>query len=830
MSFGLQNGVIALTPTGRIDSEFPDGNDGSGVIPSWVTPMPDLSLLQVGTAFSVDLVAVGAFIDPGSPSSELGFNYVSGDTALTAGFSFSGTVLSNSCLLVTSGAFRLVAVRNGVSVLSPPISFSIAAIAGTDTVAPTIPTNVVAVPGTVVNTIALSFDPPCDMAPGSTAASGTAHVDLLVNGVVSAPSPIVTPANALNPPTSVNIGSISSPDIPAFNQSGNDWTFSVAGTGITSTTSEQCLLADFGAFSGARKITARLNLYTSSAGTAFIGLIMHETAAAGGRFIAFGLRPSNGTVGLYVITRATPGASSSQVASQIKDANGQNIVGPVYAAIERAANGTTFKVSYSLDQSGLLPITTQTITMGTTVHIGLFGTSQSAGTDIIGTIDEVAITNDTSIAATVNATSTVSLQLRSVDVAGNTSSPSIIILGVPKQPIVTGTKKFTGGHFGNFNTAITSGGFNATAKAEMTAIAPYQNILGFHSKMEWGALEPISGPTDITAKYPKGYATGAALIQQIRDYLASMTPPRKLVIYAGTGYVNNIFPGHSDFSVFPQWLQTDSSFGPTGGAGYKVTSGGVTTTTRVTDRFGWWGASVGQGGDTCTISFSRPAVLNRFIQLWQVLGDYFDGDPMIEAVDFAENSFIRGANQLGSCPDFNLATFYAAEQTFLTAIAPHWPTTALQWQNTFENNGPDTQATMDWMMAHNFDWGSTDTRGQTYVNSNGGLPYTQGAQIMCGLLTSGSINYRDQGRLMAPEVEAPDFGAYIGGGYTPQDILNCANQTLKAHRMYWCVLTNPASTYGASFKPSAQWGTLGPFLNDPANALTHAHTRPSNFG
>ena len=221
MSFGLQNSVIALTPTGRIDSEFVNGNDGSGVVPSWVAPMPDLSSLQVGTALSIDLVAAGVFIDPGSPSSELGFNFVSGDTAQSAGFSFSGTVLSNPCTLVTSGAFRLVAVRNGVSVLSSTISFSISSAVGTDTVAPTIPTNIVAVPGSVVGTIALSFDPPCDIAPGATPASGTAHVDLLINGVASSPGPFITPANALNAPSNVNIGSISSPAIPSLTQSDN---------------------------------------------------------------------------------------------------------------------------------------------------------------------------------------------------------------------------------------------------------------------------------------------------------------------------------------------------------------------------------------------------------------------------------------------------------------------------------------------------------------------------------------------------------------------------------------------------------------------------------
>jgi hypothetical protein len=828
MAFGLQNSVIALTPTGRIDSEFPDGADGSGQKPTWVSGvLPDLSQLEVGTAFSIDLVASGAFVDPGSPNSELGFNFVSGDAALDAGFSFSGTVFSNPCVVVTTGAFRLVAVRNGISVLSDVISFSITSDQpGTDTIAPSIPTNIVASQGSAVGTVALSFDPPCDIAPSGVSASGSAHVDVLINGTVAAPSPIVTPANALAAPSNVNIGSISSPDVPSVNQAGKVWTVSAAGTGIASTASEQCLFVDFGAVSGARKIVARLQPFTSSASTALIGIMMHETAAAGGRFIAIGLRPSNGTVGLYVISRATASATSSQVATQLKDANGQNIVGPVYASILRAADGKTFTVSYSLDQSGLKVITTQTITMGTNVHIGLFCTSQSAGTDAIGLIDEVAITNGTQIVSTVTTSSTVSLQLRSVDTDNNVSDVSVLVQGVPKPPLATGRKKFTGGHWGNFNTSITGTGFTSTAKAEMAAIAPYQNIPGFHSKMEWGALEPISGPTDTSAKYPKGYATGAALIQSIIDYLGSMTPPRKLVIYAGTGYVTSTHPVSTDWSVFPQWLQTDSTFGPTGGAGYKV----GTTTTRVNTRFGWWGADVGQGGVVCTFAFSRPAVLARYIQLWQVLGDYFDSDPMIEAIDFAENSFTRGAQQLGSCPDFNLATFYQAEKDFLTAITPHWPTTGVQWQNTFENNGPDTQATMDWMMANNIDWGSTDTYGMAYVNSHGGLPYTQGAQAMCGLLTSGSNNYRDMGRLLGPEIEAPDFGAYLGGGYTAQDILNCANQILHARRLYWVVLTNAASTYGASFKPSGQWGSLGPFLNDPANALTFANVRPSNYG
>jgi len=492
-----------------------------------------------------------------------------------------------------------------------------------------------------------------------------------------------------------------------------------------------------------------------------------------------------------------------------------------------AADGKTLKVLYSLSQGGLILITTQTITMPASVHIGMFATSQSAGTDVLGTIDEFAVTNDTSVTASISSTSTVNIQLRSVDVGNNVSDPSVVIQGVPKQATVTGSKKFTGGHWANFNTPITSSGFNSTVKAEMAAIAPYQNIPGFHAKMEWGALEPIPGPTDITSKYPKGYATGAALIQSIVDYLQSLSPPRKFVPYSSLGYVTSSHPGTNDWSVFPQWLQTDSTFGPSGGAGYKLATGAIQ---RVTNRWGWWGSEdPGFAATTCTAGFSRPAVLARFIQMWQTFGDYFDSNPAIEAVDFAENSFIRGANHLGGCPDFNYTTWLQAEKDFLTAVSPHWPSTSLQWQDTFENNGADTQATLDWMMSNNFDWGSTDTFGMAYANSHGGKPYTQGAQGMCGLLTTGSLNYRDMGRLIAPEVEAPDFGAYLGGGYTKQDILLLAQTLLKCHRMYWVVLLNAESSY-SGIKAGSTWKDLGPFLNDPANALLKANTRPSNFG
>lgn len=430
-AFGLQNQRIQKTPTGRIDSDFLNGADGSDVVPAWSATVPNLNS-AVGTPISIDLIATAALVDPGSPSAEIGFYPVSGQTPQAAGFTLSGSVLSNPCAFATFGTFRFVAIRNGISVLSPSIAFAFSTASGTDNVAPTVPTSIAVAQGSAVGTISLTCDAPSDAAPASLAASGSSHIEVLVNGAVAAPpSPVVTPANALQSPTNVNIGTISSPDTPSFSQAAKVWTLSAAGTGIAATTSEQCLFVKFGSFSGAQKFVAKLDPYTSSAGTALAGLMVHETGVAGGKFIAIGLRPSNGTVGLYVESRATAAAASTQVATQINDSDGHPIVGPVYVMIERAADNKTWTVSYSKNELGKTVVTTQTLAMNASVLDGLFCTSQSAGTDATAVIEEVSITSNAGISATINATSPVSIQLRSVDTAGNISALSTAIQAIP---------------------------------------------------------------------------------------------------------------------------------------------------------------------------------------------------------------------------------------------------------------------------------------------------------------------------------------------------------------------------------------------------------------
>lgn len=558
MAFGLQNSVIALTPTGRIDSAYLDGADGSDVTPAWNVSDLNLASLQVGTALSIDLVANGYFTDPGSPSSELGFNFVFGQPALDAGFSFSGTVLSNSCTLATSGAFRLVAVRNGISVVSSVITFVISAPAGVDNVSPTVPTGITATPGSAAGTIAITCDQPSDMAPGATPASGTAHVDVLVDGsIASPPSPLVSPANSLAAPTVVNIGSMTI--APALAQSGKVWTAFAEGSGIASTASEQCLFYPFGQYNGAQQFCAKLDPYTSSAANALNGLMVHETGVAGGKFVAIGLGPSNGAVGLYVISRSTSGGSSSQVATQLEDANGQSIIGPVYVFISRAADGKTWTFSYASTEIGRNQITVQTLSMNASVQYGGFLTSQSAGTTATAHIEEISITSGVPLTGTVTASSPVSIQFQSVDSAGNTSALSTAIQGIPKTQTTT-----TGAIVWKPGIRIRIGGYAnmqslASIKSSLDSVIALDvnnQIKGICISPTWAQLE---GPT--LGQYDNfGSENGFTKIGALINLLKSYSPPRDLTIEVNGGGNGYSPPTSAPSNFCPTYMQ-NSTYG-----------------------------------------------------------------------------------------------------------------------------------------------------------------------------------------------------------------------------------------------------------------------------
>lgn len=383
-------------------------------------------------------------------------------------------------------------------------------------------------------------------------------------------------------------------------------------------------------------------------------------------------------------------------------------------------------------------------------------------------------------------------------------------------------KKWRPGHAGGFNTIISgTGGIPAQVKAEINAIAPYPNVLGYLASVCWGALEPTPGESDTSATYPNGYATGATLIRSLYDLLANMSPPRDLCLKLQLGAFTSTHPGINDFSIIPQYVQTNSIYGQ---AGYKV-AGSVTT---VAGRYGWWG---GDGnGNTYGAQIGNANVMNRIIQMTKVFGGYFDKLPLFYCWNSDENSFIIGTSSANGNPAFNATSWDTQYRNYVSQCIGSWPTTHFMFENSYGYNPNLTQAFTDFLMQQGAVQGNTDVLGLTYSNAHSGSPYTWGMAMYCGFpsgATGTVTNYRDKGYALMTEVQATDMGAYgqFGGGYTKEDILAEINQVLKASRVWWSILTGASSSYG-NIKPNSTWVDMGPFLNNPANALLNT-TYPS---
>lgn len=721
-AFGLQNQPITATPTGRIDSQFLNGADGSNIVPAWdLSGLASLQTLQVGTGFSVDLAVGGFLTDPGSPASELGFHDVSGQKARDAGWVFTGTVLSNANIVATFGAFQMVALRNGIAVLSPMVSFSISAPAGVDSISPTVPTGIVATPGVTVGTIALAFDSPCDIAQGSTPASGGAHVDVLVNGVVaSPPSPITIAANALSGPVAVNLGSITSPSAPTFNQNGKVWTQTAAGTGIATTSTEQCQLVDFGVFNGAQKFIAKIDAYTESgAATALMGLMLHETAVVGGKFLGVGLRPSNGTVGLIVETRATASTNSAQQLALTVDQNGLPLVGPVYVKIQRAADLKTLTISYSTSGNAWIVISTQSITMGTGVHYCLFMTSQTAGVQVTGNIEEVAVSNTAVINTVITSAVAVALQLRSVDVAGNVSALSAAVNGVPSQKANNKqTIKFAPGWIMELDNGSGGGGL-AGWLSQIAASASEPNITAVCYRDFWTKFEDPAGGT---------YAVGFNVVDQL---LAACVLARKKFMVA-------FFPGAFGTTVrtnasgiLPNYFET------------------LTCSDGLTPGYAKWPGGTHWAGDLVLSPLLWDSVvMGKFIAMTQAYAARYESNPAFLCFHGP------GETSIGvpvSTRGYTATTLTNQLIAWMIAARTAFPTTSLRIETNFmvSNDATQSQRLLDQAFVSRIMCGGPDVKVNSGVTLN---------EMFAGV-AGGTKDYRNLNGFCS-EIQTPDFNAF----------------------------------------------------------------------
>jgi hypothetical protein len=454
----------------------------------------------------------------------------------------------------------------------------------------------------------------------------------------------------------------------------------------------------------------------------------------------------------------------------------------------------------------------------------LTGTSASTATLSVNAINGLlggwaidptgnGITNNTSVAGSGT------LQVIANDGAGT-------IVSFPLEPwsvIARGStqlKKWHPGHWGGFNTVIFGGsnGIPAAVKSEINAVGQFASVLGYLACLSWSALEPIPGESDISATYPNGYATGAALVRSLYDYAAtSFSSPKNIIIKVTIGAFSLTHPGSSDSSVIPQYIQNSSTYGA---AGYRV-AGAVTN---LPSQHGFWG---GDGnGNTYAACIHRPAVMARIIKMTQIIGAYFDNLPFFYGWSFDENSFILGASSNNACPDYGLGAADTGFRNYCSQCAPVFKNSHFIFENSYQGTVQVTQVFMDFQMQNGVVQSNTDVLGYTYSASRTLAPYTWGMQAYCGFLLTGATgpatNYRDQGYPCMPEVQATDMGAYgqFGGGYAKEDILKELNVILKASHAFWSVLVGQTTSYG-NIQPNSTWVAMGPFLNNPVNALVN---------
>lgn len=467
------------------------------------------------------------------------------------------------------------------------------------------------------------------------------------------------------------------------------------------------------------------------------------------------------------------------------------------------------------------------ITQGQTVTINfrqyLTGTSAATATLSVNAIS--GNLNGWKIDSTGNSLTNVSATSGSgtLQVIANDNAGTIVSFPVEPWSIIavsnTQKKKWRPGHAAGFGTIMSGTGIPQPVKAEMDAIKPYSLVLGYLPSCPWGWLEPTPGESDVTAQYPNGYATGAARIRQVYDYLAAMTPPRDTTIKLQLGAFTSTHPGTTDYGIVPQYIQTNSIYGT---AGYRIKNAdGTYTTTVVPGRYGYWGGN--GNGNTYGACIHRPAIMARIIQMVKVFAGYFDNLPYFYGWSVDENSFIAGASSANACPDFSNNAADTQFKNYMSQLVGLWKTSHFLIENSYWNNATFNQQFTDYLMKAGCVQSNTDVMGLTYSNAHNGQPLTWGMAQYCGFTgggTSPPFNYRDAGYPCMTEVQATDMGAYgqFAGGYTKEDILAELNQVLKASRVWWAVVN---ATEGSipKLKPNSTWSAMGPFLNNPANAL-----------
>lgn len=409
---------ITLTPSGKVNSRFPDGNDGTGVIPLVWATIPSSLGNQEGTPVSINVRAY--LTEPGSPPATLSIV-----GSVPSGWLLSGDNLQYSGTGQGSAAIRIRATRLGVTVDSGFFTVESIPSAAADNLPPTVPTGLIAslVAGPAV---ALSWDAASDVkAPGVTA-SGLKDYQVSRNGSPIG-SPVAAPSVGLSLQLAAGTIGAPNPSVSASSQTGPDYTLTVGGDAAALAGTADSLAYDSVQITGNFTITASVSLGTASSPAAKAGIMCRASLDPGASFVH--MAKLQGSAGIAFDVRATEGGSVSRAGTA------SGFTEPVLMRITRT--GSIWTGQY-WDGSTWKNVGSASVGMTDPCFTGVAANSGASGASISPMWQQVNIQNIAGSAytdASVSAGNTYNYSVSARDVNGNVSAGTTpIAVNVPSVP------------------------------------------------------------------------------------------------------------------------------------------------------------------------------------------------------------------------------------------------------------------------------------------------------------------------------------------------------------------------------------------------------------
>ena len=787
--------ALVVNADNTYDTRYQDGSKptsgGSGVgfdANGYATLAAALTNNNVGTAFAFNVRSILTGAD--AARATLGIVTVSGTDAVGNGFNFAdGNNLRNPGGSAGQGVLEITATDTaGNVVIGAHIVWAYVVVVTPDTLAPTIPTGLMAT--SLTTGAQLTFDSSMDATQATATPSGIDHYNLYLNNVKQT-SPIVAPNRGAKGPqlTASIIGT--SPNASAT-QAGNRWNLTDGGSGIVGA-AEQCMYVSC-LLTSDQSVTVELDALTAGVPASSAGLMVRESVNPGAVAVSFGMTKGSG---LQVLLRAQTGAAATVIASL------SSVTGKVWLRMDRTPTGWAFL--FSVDGGQWQVLASQAITMAATVLWGVYASAASA-TPITAVLNELDMAAKPAVSSSVSLSGSTTLAVTAVDVTGNESAKSVGIVGAPltNYAIVwtPGHRVLPGGGTnGNRNTGSLSSAYAAMDK--VVAWDVNKQVKGFIFPMYMADLE---GPTAGNYSGDWGTDKGFNLIRGLITHAKSYNPPRDVGFYlnlTGNGYGSNTNSAFPSFFV-PAYLNS-STYG--GGAE-------------------WGGRISGYTGLVAT--FWNVNFAARITELVKALYKQFGPDTPsggIYLIDlFSEIS-------IGSQSAASNEQFYATLQQMLPAVRAAAPQLMMSIRLTYGMPGSrSVLPQIATLMQQNFIcMGGEDNTNNIY-NASAALTQAQqnanfdwGAQIYKGVYAGTSVDHAavgdwayianmensEYGRINQPLGAVPPAGK--GSGYlydNPQypGIMTGVNN-MKASHVIWHV---DQGQFGPNINNTTYYSTAPP--------------------